>query len=222
MKTRICVPVSERTPELALESAGRAIDKGADLLEIRIDTLREPDPDSVKELIDDIGFPVIATCRPPSEGGHYRGGEDERMVLLEAAAEAADYVDVELRTDQEHIMRVTGKAKRSIISYHNFSETPSLEALLRIVRMEKELGDMAKVAVMPENMADTLVVLQLLAVEDETIAISMGEMGSYTRAVCALFGSPITFASLDASTAPGQMDLERTRTLIENLILEDD
>ena len=190
MKTRICVPVSERTPELALESAGRAIDKGADLLEIRIDTLREPDPDSVKELIDDIGFPVIATCRPPSEGGQYRGGEDERIVLLEAAAEAADYVDVELRTDQEHIMRVTGKAERSIISYHNFNETPSLDALLRIVKMEKELGNMAKVAVMPENMADTLVVLQLLAVEDETIAISMGEMGSYTRAVCAPSAHP--------------------------------
>ncbi|HOQ19169.1 MAG TPA: type I 3-dehydroquinate dehydratase, partial [Methanothermobacter thermautotrophicus] len=195
MKTKICVPVFEKTPEDVTESAMRAIEAGADILELRIDGLQNPVEVDIQELIEDIGFPVIATNRSPAEGGHFSGGEDERIELLMAAAEVADFVDIELSSAREDIERVTGGARRSIVSYHNFRETPSLEALLRIVRMAREMGDIAKVAVMPENLADTLVVLQLLTFEDDTVAISMGELGKYTRVAAALFGSPITFAS---------------------------
>ncbi|MBE2900805.1 type I 3-dehydroquinate dehydratase [Methanothermobacter thermautotrophicus] len=221
MNTKICVPVFEKTPHEVTESAMRAIEAGADILEIRIDGLQEPGEINIRELIEDIGFPVIATNRSPAEGGHFSGSEDERIKLLMAAAEVADFVDIELSSAREDIERVTMNARRSIISYHNFRETPSLEALLRIVRMAREMGDMAKVAVMPENMADTLVVLQLLSLEDDTVAISMGELGRYTRVAAALFGSPITFASLGRGTAPGQMDVDVTRKMIRELMPED-
>jgi len=221
METMICVPLFERTYEAVIGSAERAIEAGADILELRIDALKGASGAEVKGVIEDIDFPVIATNRSPTEGGHFSGTESERIELLSSAAEVARYVDVELSTDPEYIEMVTSVAAGSIISYHNFTGTPSLEALLRIVRMEKEFGDIAKVAVMPRNMADTLVVLQLLSVEDSTIAISMGEAGKYTRVAAALFGAPITFASADHSTAPGQMDVRITRTMIDELMPED-
>ncbi|MFB2624002.1 type I 3-dehydroquinate dehydratase [Methanothermobacter marburgensis] len=221
METMICVPIFERTCEAVIESSERAIEAGADILELRIDALEGASGAEVKGVIEDIDFPVIATNRSPTEGGHFSGTESERIELLSSAAEVARYVDVELSTDPEYIERVTAVAAGSIISYHNFTGTPSLEALLRIVRMEKEFGDIAKVAVMPRNMADTIVVLQLLSVEDNTIAISMGEAGKYTRVAAALFGAPITFASADRSTAPGQMDVRITRTMIDELMPED-
>ncbi|MDI9617477.1 type I 3-dehydroquinate dehydratase [Methanothermobacter sp.] len=221
METRICVPIFERTYEAAIKSSERAIDAGADILELRIDALKGVSEAEVKRVIEDIDFPLIATNRSPEEGGHFSGTETERIELLRSAAEVAPYVDVELSTEPDYIKSVTAVASRSIISYHDFTGTPSLEALLRIVRMEKEFGDIAKVAVMPQNMADTLVVLQLLSVEDNTIAISMGEAGKYTRVAAALFGAPITFASADRSTAPGQMDVHITRRMIDELMPED-
>ena len=43
---------------------------------------------------------------------------------------------------------------------------------------------------MPRNMQDTLTVLEVLSRVENTIGISMGDLGKYTRVVAPLFGSP--------------------------------
>jgi 3-dehydroquinate dehydratase I len=216
-KTLICAPIRNKTPSSILESIDKAINKGADMVELRIDAMKDPDPQGVASLIEEITHPLIATNRMKEEGGFYEGSETERTEILLEAAKYADYVDIELRTKDKYRSKIIKASKSIIISYHNFKKTPSVPELLKIVKSEHELGDLAKFAVMPGNLQDTLKVMEVLSKVENTIGISMGELGRYTRVVAPLFGSPITYASLINESAPGQMDIETTKNMIYSL-----
>jgi len=220
-KTMICVPITEKNPEFALQSAEKAIDLGADILELRIDVLEDPDPDEVQQLIKDINYPTIATNRVQSEGGFFKGTEEERTSILIKAAEYADIVDVELQTEEEMRDEIVKAAKYTIISYHDFQKTPSFEELLDVVNAEKEIGNIAKFAVMPNEYKDTLTVLNVLSEVSNTIGIAMGALGKYTRIVAPIFGSPITFASIGKESAPGQLDINTTKDILRKLTVID-
>ena len=84
----------------------------------------------------------------------------------------------------------------------------------KVVNKEQELGDIAKVAFMPKDLDDTLKVLAILSHCENTIAISMSDLGSYTRVMASKFDSPITFASGTDATAPGQIDIETMKALL--------
>ncbi len=219
-KTRICVPILEKTYESALESSKYSINAGADLLELRIDFIENSDPDDVKNLIKEIDFPLIATNRRREENGFFEGSESDRIEILLEAAKVAEIVDIELGTELDHLNKIVKNSKLSIVSYHDFEKTPDEDFLLEIVDKELELGDIAKFAVMPKTMADTLVVLNVLSKVENTVAISMGDIGSYTRVVAPLFGSPLTFASYENSSAPGQLNIETTRDFINKLSID--
>lgn len=66
-------------------------------------------------------------------------------------------------------------------------------------------------------MQDTYTIIRLILDNPGIIAISMDEIGSYTRIVSPLLSSPITYASIETTSAPGQYDIERTIKLIEEL-----
>jgi 3-dehydroquinate dehydratase I len=216
-KTLICAPIRNKTPSGILESIDKAIIKGADMIELRIDAMKDPDPQGVASLIEEIAHPLIITNRMKEEGGFYEGSETERTEILLEAAKYADYVDIELRTEDKYRSKIIKASKSIIISYHNFKKTPSVPELLKIVQSELELGDLAKFAVMPGNLQDTLKVMEVLSQVENTIGIAMGELGRYTRVVAPLFGSPITYASLINESAPGQMDIETTKNIIHSL-----
>lgn len=217
-KPLICVPIFEKTYDSAIQSAKNSIKAGTDMLELRIDFLDNPNPDDIKTIINEINFPLIATNRRNEEAGFFKGSESDRIEILIEAAKAADVVDIELGTNIDDINKIIKTASKTIISYHDFNKTPSVDFLLEIVRKEKELGDIAKFAVMPQKMSDTLTVLEVLSKVNNTIGIAMGAMGSYTRVVAPLFGSPITFASYENSSAPGQLNIPTTRNILNKLI----
>ena len=214
----ICVPIFEKNYESVLEAVKNSINAGADLIEFRIDAMDHPDPDEVSSIIKDVNFPMIATNRMIEEGGLFKGSEAERTDILLAAAQHADIIDIELQTDDEYMDKIIKASKSTIISYHNFERTPSEDVLLKVVNKERELGDIAKFAVMPETISDTLTVLKVLSQVKETIGISMGDMGRYTRIVAPLFGSPITFASINTISAPGQLDINTTKNFLDKII----
>ena len=220
-KPMICAPIFEKNSKDVLKSAKKAIDLGADMLEFRIDALKEPDPDEVQQLILDMNYTVIATNRIQSEGGFFNGPEEERISILIKAAEYADIVDIELQTDEKMRNEVIKASKSTIVSYHNFQKTPSFEELLDVVKKEKEIGDIAKFTVMPRSNRDTLTVLKVLCEVQNTIGIAMGDIGKYTRIVAPIFGSPITFASIDNGSAPGQMDIKTTKNILRKLTVID-
>ena len=216
-KTKICVPIFEKTYKTVIQAAKNSFEAGADLVEFRIDAMDYPNPDDVLNIIKDINQPLIATNRKIDEGGFFQGSESERTEILLTAAKHADIIDIELETDIDHMNKVIKASKSTIISYHDFKKTPPLDFLLDIVSRERQLGDIAKFAVMPKNLSDTIVVLNVLSKVEKTVGIAMGDMGRYTRVVAPLFGSPITFASLDNISAPGQLDIQTTKNFLDKL-----
>lgn len=220
-KPMICAPILERKFESVLESAKKAVYLGADIIEFRIDALEDPDTDEIQNIIAEIDHPLIATNRVKSEGGFFNGSEEERISILIKAAKYADIVDIELQTGTELQEKVIKASKSTIVSYHDFKKTPSFRELLDVVAKEKEIGDIAKFAVMPNNTEDTLTVLKVLSKVSNTIGIAMGDIGKYTRVIAPIFGSPITFASIGNESAPGQLDIQTTKYILQKLAVID-
>ncbi|MEA1904836.1 MAG: type I 3-dehydroquinate dehydratase, partial [Candidatus Hadarchaeota archaeon] len=104
----------------------RALDQGADLIELRLDGLR--DLSGWQRLLRE-DVPTMVTNRAEREGGHFRGEEDERIkTLLEGISEGAACIDLELSTPQEQLEEVVRAAKEHgtsvIISHHDFEKVP--------------------------------------------------------------------------------------------------
>ena len=213
-QTKIAIPIFESEIDGVIEVANDCIKKGADILEFRIDALENPDITEIKEVIEEINFPMIATNRISTEGGSFKGSEEERIDILYKCCDLVEYVDIELQSDDEYINMIHDTGVKTIVSYHDFEKTPEIDEITYIVNKERELGDIAKVAFMPNDLDDTLKILAILSHCEDTIAISMSDLGSYTRVMASKFNSPITFAAGRDVTAPGQIDIETMRALL--------
>lgn len=213
-QTKIAIPIFQDNCKDVITVANDCIDKGADVLEFRIDALKNYDIGEIRATIKEIDFPMIATNRISSEGGSFKGSEEKRINILYQCSDIVDYVDVELQTKDEYIELIQNTNAKTIISYHDFEKTPDLNEIMYIVEKEHELGDIAKVAFMPQDLEDTLTILAVLSHCENTIAISMGDLGSYTRVMASKFDSPITFAAGRDATAPGQIDIETMKALL--------
>lgn len=212
-QTKIAIPIFQAKKEDVIKVAEDCIEKGADVLEFRIDALDNPNFKDIQEIIEEINFPMIATNRISSEGGSFKGTE-ERIDILLKCAPLVDYVDIELQSDDKYIKQIHDTGVTTIVSYHDFHKTPEINEIMYIVEKEQKLGDIAKVAFMPNDLDDTLKILAILSHCENTIAISMSDLGSYTRVMASKFDSPITFAAGTDVTAPGQIDIETMKSLL--------
>jgi 3-dehydroquinate dehydratase type I len=105
----------------------------ADLVELRLDKVDRPD---VAAALEGRRRPVIVTCRAQWEGGSFRGSEEERLRILEAAlAGGAEYVDVEAAAAfAPHLIRSRG-GRGIVVSRHDFEAPPKdIEATYRHLR----------------------------------------------------------------------------------------
>src|SRR6266566_8316438 len=96
--TRLCVPIFVKTMDQAKRDVALAAEAGADLVELRIDSLANSlkDHEVVQTIIRERMLPLIVTCRPISEGGRSELNTDDRGQLSMAAAEAGvEYFDIE-------------------------------------------------------------------------------------------------------------------------------
>lgn len=117
--TLICVPILIDDPLQAHTDAREARDRGADLVEFRVDGFFTGDDASfemqasaVVDLVSRCPLPCIVTCRPVLEGGHYDGPDNARISLMQRLAtpdtssvapeetpeRAPQYLDIELST----------------------------------------------------------------------------------------------------------------------------
>ena len=201
-QTKIAIPIFQKDCKDVIEVAQDCIKKGADVLEFRIDALENPNMDEIKDTIEEINFPMIATNRINTEGGSFKGSEEERFNILYECCDLVDYVDIELQSDDEYIDKIHETGVKTIVSYHDFKKTPDLNEIMYIVEKEHKLGDIAKVAFMPQDLEDTLTILAVLSHCEDTIAISMGDLGSYTRVMASKFDSPDYFCCRNRRDCP--------------------
>lgn len=222
----ICGAVIGKNVREMEAGVARAIEFGVDLVELRVDGLR--DQTGWEKLLLRAEVPMILTNRPKREGGGFKGSEETRVeLLLEGIARGVACIDVELSTPKllrEHVVEQAKKSKVTVLmSHHDFALTPSIETLIGIVKRLAEAGcDIAKIVTFAKEPRDAIIVLDFLTqaqdvVDVPVMAFAMGDAGRVTRIVAPLFGSPITYAAAGGATAPGQLDVEVTKRLLHEL-----
>jgi 3-dehydroquinate dehydratase I len=175
--------------------------------------------------------PIIFTLRIKSEGGAGEKAQDDRQVSIEsvAATGLADVIDIELCNDVhfiESVVRVAHEHRvRVILSFHDFEKTPTNEELLTKVGLMVLRGaDIAKIAVMPQNLSDVLRLLDVTLQARSCFpglplsTMAMGPRGILSRAAGFLFGSDMAYAVAQDSSAPGQIPIADARALAEGLL----
>lgn len=221
--------------EKPLETSKKAAEKGAEILEIRLDLLGIRDLERAAEIVRKIksetGLPVLVTNRSRAEGGKWEEKEEDRIGLLTnllSFENVPDAVDIELSAGREERDKVIKAAKDHgktvIVSSHDFLKTPSLQDMRTILeKMFLAGADIAKLAVMPQSMEDILnllrVTLDFKNTGKSVCTIAMGSQGKHTRIVAPLYGSVLTYASVesDASAAPGQLPVGELKKIMEML-----
>jgi len=218
--TRTCVTGTEAS----VDALAARLEVPADLHEVRLDLMDCVD-EQVFSLIERCHFPVIATCRPETDGGSWRDGEGDRLETLKRAAVAgAQYIDVELRVCEalgpdlrRHLSIAPSDSPggtKLIVSAHDFE--PGTERLEGLVRRLNDVGaDAAKLAITVRGAGDLATLSRVTLTHGIRIVVGMGDAGTWSRVRPADFGSAWTYVSPPGGTgtAPGQMTLDRAMRL---------
>lgn len=211
--TLICAPVMAESVDQMLIKLQKAKELGADIVEIRVDFLKNFSPrQDLEILIKQSPLPTLITYRPIWEGGEYDGDESKRQNALSLALElGADYIDVELKVANEFYNSIQGKKPgktKIIVSSHNYQNTPSVEEIGNLVASIQATGaDIVKVATTALDITDSARIFQVLVHSQvPMIGIVMGDKGFISRILSAKFGGFLTFGALEAGviSAPGQ------------------
>ncbi len=221
MKPRICVSLVEPTIEQLCKAAVEAEQGGADLVELRIDHLRELEESKrVSEVLSSIKIPAILTCRPLRAGGGFWGRERTRVSLLRSlCSEGFEYVDIEhdVKNLLDLVTEVRDQGVKVILSFHDFQATPKLRKLQKIAKkLDSYHPDIIKVVTYARYVEDNLTCLRVVSIpvyRERLICFAAGVLGKPSRVLAPLFGAPFTYASLEKGkeAAPGQLTLEELR-----------
>ena len=222
-KTKIDVPIM--LTELAeLEKVSVSDYRTADIVEWRADFLSA---DEILEMAPKFfekfkESKILFTLRTVREGGNIQVSEKKYLqILQEILTYNPAYIDVEFFTHGPSFAALKDFRDKMVLSYHNFDEVPS-DLTNRLIKMHEEGTAFVKVAVMPERECDVLDLLQItrdmtLEYGEHFISMAMGDLGRLSRISGYLTGSCWTFASLDNSSAPGQISLKETEYILDIL-----
>ena len=223
---KLCIPITGADRE-EIKSQLEELDLlDFDMIELRADyhfsmevlkEIREAFPD--KEL--------IFTFRTKAEGGETQPEEEFLLYVytLVALSGMVHIIDLELegicKTNPDIIKNLRKSGVKILISNHDFEKTPSEKEITdRFKKMEALGADMAKIAVMPENVKDVEILISAAKTANRLlqipiVAISMGELGKKTRIEGEEFGSSITFGSLDKESASGQIPAKELKSMLK-------
>ena len=199
---KLCVTVTADTTAELRTRRDQVTD--ADMVELRLDTVKDP---SAAAALAGRKKPVIVTCRPKSEGGHFAGSEEERRsILTEAFALGAEYVDLEWNGTCADLMERTG-GRRVILSHHDFSGMPA-DIGAKAQSMLSSGAEVVKLAVTANRLRDCLTLREIGKKTRVPMSlIAMGEAGLATRVLASWMGSCWTYSG--DGVAPGQISVRQ-------------
>ncbi|MEM2910526.1 MAG: type I 3-dehydroquinate dehydratase [Nitrososphaerota archaeon] len=220
---RLCVSTFGSKVNFLKDSVVKAIESGADLVEVRLDYLEDLDTRTISSALRPYMGKLVLTLRPHYEKGFFKGDEKERAeILKELSQEGPAYVDIELRSplSQDLSKELMEMGITVIISWHDFKKTPETEELRRIANLAMKSGNVAKVVTMANSFSDSLKILPLydMNTKDRLIAFCMGSEGTLSRFLSMMLGAPFMYVSLPgAPTAPGQPNILEAKEIIRVL-----
>ncbi len=127
--TKLCVVATGPDPDVLVLNAHRALEAGADMVELRLDHLQFPGvmvPETLQAAVtlDPLASAeVTASVRAPPDGGIFRGGDEERLELLAQLADAGlSWIDLEGYLASSALDSLSTRARaagsRVLLSWH--------------------------------------------------------------------------------------------------------
>jgi len=233
---KICVPIVGTTVDEIINEAHQLKDIPKDLVEWRADWFDDIfDFEKVKTVLLQLRkeldeTPILFTFRTAKEGGEKAIDDMTYIALNKLVAESGevDLLDVELFFREcvvEEILHIAHQNHVKVIaSNHDFEKTPSKEEIISRLQKMQEMGaDILKIAVMPKSSKD---VITLLSATEEMnanyakrplVTMAMSKKGLISRIAGEAFGSAITFGAAKKASAPGQIQAEELRKVLEIL-----
>ena len=232
---KVIVPIVAKDLPGILAKANELTACTMDVVEWRVDFFEKMKEKSavegmLQELSNVLGdIPLLFTLRTDREGSstHVETKEYEEILCHAAACPETDLIDVEVMPDPFCAAAIIDTAHTHgtpvIGSNHHFEGTPSNEEIDCIFScMEKAGADILKMAVMPADRRDVVRMMErTLTWKEKTdrplITMSMGALGCVSRMCGELTGSSVTFASVTAASAPGQIDMASLKNILHIL-----
>lgn len=178
----------------------KLLKKYPDLIaEVRLDLCNLSEKET-RELFLESKVPMIAVCRKSTRH------------LAEAAVQSgARYIDIDVLSSDSFFQSLAPTLKKrnlkKILSYHNYTTTPSLSELEDICRRGAKRGaDIIKIATQANSIQDAERIMQLYGLHKEgklgkgttLLAFAMGSVGRYTRVEALNIGAPFMYCTLSA------------------------
>ena len=232
---KICVPITGINEDEIIRQTEQIAAGSPDLVEWRADFFAGvEDWQQVEKMLSTISaklgeIPLIFTFRTKKEGGERQISMKNYVNLNKMVSETAcaDLIDIEVFQGESEanslIAAIQRNGKRVIASNHHFHETPNINELLAIFRrMEDARADILKIAVMPKEEQDVLTLLaatsQMKQISEKPlITMAMSALGTPSRICGEFFGSAITFAAIGQVSAPGQLEFDSLKTILNIL-----
>ena len=220
----ICASIAVENPESLREKINKAFSYGADYIEIRFDFFNPPDMEEALNIAENVREKAIFTLRTPSEGGKFKGNNNDRIMWLKKLSMAkpmlldVEYATIKANDDLANYFR--GQKIPILVSWHDFEKTPTKGQLRDMLEKMRIYSNYIKIVTTAINIIDALRILDLYenAAESNLIAFSMGEAGIISRIMCTIIGrSPFTYAALEKSIAPGQLTIKQMRNIYDKI-----
>jgi shikimate dehydrogenase len=202
-----------------LVEAARGVARACDLVEVRLDALGGDDgrveaiARGCAAVADAAGRPIVIACHGPEAHGAFSAGAEERLALLRAGADAAQYVDVQVELLDRLGPLPAGVAR--VVSDHGGDATTDHGARLRALLARVGPSDRAKYVPTLDSGEQGLELLaaSARAADPRLVCFGAGRRVAFTRQLAPLFGSSWVYAAADegAATAPGQLSVQTLR-----------
>lgn len=228
-RCKFCVSTFGRTVESLETRVRKARQYNPDLIELRLDFIRDLDPNKLGGIGKFLKGNEILTIRARQEGGKGSSlSENERIELIRHAIAQVkpSFIDIEILTLRKYpvlISEIRMSKTKLVASFHNLKETKDF-AYLRNIVLSAPLKHRSLFAVKivnrARNIQDNLKVLSLYSrprqnYASKLVSFCIGPLGIPSRILSLFLGSPFGYASLPGEpVASGQLDIRTMKRIV--------
>ncbi|MBI4038447.1 type I 3-dehydroquinate dehydratase [Candidatus Daviesbacteria bacterium] len=224
MKIKYCLPIIKNTKEEVLQEVLQSL-RSYDFFEVWVDYIENRDENFVQDLIGQFKEKLIIVSRRQNLE-EVSMNLEKRLKIISLLENSQSMIDLDILMQKDELDQIKNKKMKvkTIISYHNYQETPDDSKLKEIIDTMKIYDpEVFKIATKCNNQKDALRLLGLLLAMKEkdvkAIILGMGESGIITRIFGTIWGNEMIFApkNLAESSAPGQLTKEQLETIFRVL-----
>ncbi len=221
---KYCLPIIKRSSAEVQQSIENHVGRFR-FLEVWLDYIEDLDPGFAASLVGLYPHRLIMVFRRQNLEP-MKMAPELRSKILSTLSRKHVLVDLDVSVQAEEIAQLQADrvALKTILSYHNYSFTPSDTELRSITnRMESWGAHIVKVSTQCTTQRDALRLLSLLIDLREAgrkcIVLGMGKHGVITRVFGTVWGNELTFTpvELNSRSAAGQLTVDKLDSIMQAL-----